>query len=105
MRPIVFAAAMIAAASVLAGTDAKAQSTMCPAAKTGGPAGPGAGTLIPLPDRALLAPPPEFNCESDGTSRDETIKEFDSRIAGTQRKRVEKPAQAGPGGGLRAKLE
>jgi hypothetical protein len=83
MRPILFAAAMIAAASVLAGTDAKAQSAMCPGAKTGDPAGSDATTLIPLPDRALLAPPPEFNCESDATS----------------------PAQADPGAALRAKLE
>ena len=105
MRPILFAAAMIAAAAVLAGTDAKAQSTMCPAAKTGRPAGPGAGTLIPLPDRALLAPPPEFNCESDATSRDETIEAFDRGIARTQGQPSESPAQADPGAALRAKLD
>jgi len=105
MRPILFAAAMIAAAAVLAGTDAKAQSTMCPAAKTGRPAGPGARTLIPLPDRALLAPPPEFNCESDATSRDETIKAFDRGITRTQDQPSESPAQADPGAALRAKLD
>jgi hypothetical protein len=54
---------MIAGASVLAGTDAMAQSTVCPTANAGRPAGPGARTLIPLPNRALLAPPPKFNCD------------------------------------------
>jgi hypothetical protein len=104
MRPILFAVAMIAAASVLAGTDAKAQSTMCPAAKTGRPAGPGASALVPLPDRALLAPPAEFDCESNA-SRDETVKAFDRWIARTRDQRSESPAQADPGAALRAKLD
>jgi len=72
MRPVLFAVAMIAAASVLAGADAKAQSTICPAASAGRPAGSGARTLIPLPDRGLLAPPAQFNCETKATSGDET---------------------------------
>jgi hypothetical protein len=104
MRPILFAAAMIAAASVLAGTDAKAQSTVCPAAKTDRPAGPGASTLIPLPDRALLAPPAEFNCESNAR-RDETVKAFDRWITRMRDQPSETPAQADPGAVLRAKLD
>ena len=65
MRLILFGATMVAAAFVLAGADAMAQSTR-PAAKTGGLAG--AGTQIPLPNRALLAPPAEFNCEFKAAS-------------------------------------
>jgi hypothetical protein len=60
MRPILLAAAMIGAMPVLAATDAMARSPMCPAAGAGISAG--ARTSIPLPDRALLAPPAEFDC-------------------------------------------
>jgi hypothetical protein len=62
MRPILFAAAMIGAMPVLAATDTMARSPMCPAASAGISARPGARTPIPLPDRALLAPPAEFDC-------------------------------------------
>jgi hypothetical protein len=104
MRPILFAVAMVAAASVLAGADANAQSSICPAASTGRPVGSGARTLIPLPDRALLVPPAEFNCESNA-SRDETVKAFDRWIARTRDQPSESPAQADPGAALRAKLD
>jgi Protein of unknown function (DUF3551) len=94
--PILFGATMIAAASVLAGTDAMAQSTVCPAAKAGRPAGPGARTLIPLPNRALLAPPPKFNCDFKDASSDE---------ARGQSSPGPPPAHADPDAALRAKLD
>lgn len=65
MHPILIGATVIAAATVLAGTHAMAQSTS-PAAKTDRPAG--ARTHIPLPNRTLLAPPAEFNCEFKAAS-------------------------------------
>src|SRR5262245_4301224 len=44
----------------------KAVKRACPAASTGGAAAPGSGTSIPLPSRALLTPPPDFNCAFKG---------------------------------------
>jgi hypothetical protein len=73
-----------------------AQSTMCPAAKTGRSAGPGARTLIPLPNRALLTPPAEFNCELKAASPDE---------APSQSSPGPPPAQADGDTALRAKLD
>jgi hypothetical protein len=46
-------------------------STMRPAATTRVSAWPDARTTIPLPDRALLTPTPEFNCEFETTSVDD----------------------------------
>jgi Protein of unknown function (DUF3551) len=94
--PILFGATMIAAASVLAGTDAMAQSAVCPAAKAGRPAGPGARTLIPLPNPALLAAPPKFNCDFKDASPDE---------ARGQSSPGPPPAHPDPEAALRAKLD
>jgi hypothetical protein len=93
MHPILFGGTMIAAASVLAGTDAIARSTR-PAAKTDRPAG--ARTHIPLPDRTLLAPPAEFNCEFKAASPNEAPGQSSPGPA---------PAQADPNAALRAKLD
>jgi BA14K-like protein len=93
MHPILFGATMIAAASVLAGTDAMAQSTR-PAAKTDRPAG--ARTHVPLPDQTLLTPPAEFNCEFKAASPDEARGQSSPGPA---------PAQADPDAALRAKLD
>jgi hypothetical protein len=71
MRPLLFAAAMIGAMSVLAATDAMARAPMCPGASAGISARPGARTPIPLPDRALLAAPPEFDCDFKDAGRDD----------------------------------
>jgi hypothetical protein len=73
-----------------------AQSTMCPAAKTGHPAGSGARTLIPLPNRALLTPPAEFNCELKAASPDEAPAQSSPGLP---------PAQADADTALRAKLD
>jgi hypothetical protein len=73
-----------------------AQSTMCPAAKPGHPAGPGARTLIPLPNRALLTPPAEFNCELKATSPYEAPGKSSPGLP---------PAQADADTALRAKLD
>jgi hypothetical protein len=62
MRPVLFVAAMIGAMPVLAATDAIARVPMCAAAGPGNPAGPGRRIQVPLPDAALLAPPPQFDC-------------------------------------------
>jgi hypothetical protein len=64
MHPILLGVTMIAAAFVLAGVDAMAQSTR-PAAKTDRPAA--ARAQIPLPNRTLLVAPAEFNCEKAAT--------------------------------------
>src|SRR5262245_16532992 len=78
----------------------------CAGASTASTPGSEAITSIPLPDQPLLVSPPEFNCESDATSRDETVKAFD-RIAGTDDRPSESPtpAQADPDAALRAKLD
>jgi hypothetical protein len=73
-----------------------AQSTMCLAATTGHPARPGARTLIPLPNRALLTPPAEFNCEINAASPDE---------APGKSSPGPPPAQADADTALRAKLD
>jgi hypothetical protein len=72
------------------------QSTMCPAATTGHPAGPGARTLIPLPNRELLTPPAEFNCEINAASPDEARGQSSPGLP---------PAQADADTALRAKLD
>jgi hypothetical protein len=59
MRPILFTGAMIGAMSVLAATDAVARSRTCPTASTD----------ITLLDRALLASPPEFDCDFKDAGR------------------------------------
>jgi hypothetical protein len=59
MRPILLAAALIGAMPVLAAADAVARSRTCPTASTG----------ITLPDRALLAAPPEFDCDFKDAGR------------------------------------
>jgi hypothetical protein len=64
MHAILLAAAMIGAMPVLAATDAMARSPVCPAASTG------ARTPIPLPDQAMLAAPPEFDCDFKDAGRD-----------------------------------
>jgi Protein of unknown function (DUF3551) len=81
----------LAANQIVGGTFA-AQSTMCPAAKTGHPAWPGARTQIPLPNRALLTPPAEFNCEINAA-------------APGQSSPGPPPAQADADTALRAKLD
>jgi hypothetical protein len=73
-----------------------AQSTMCPAATTGHPAWPGARTLIPLPNRALLTPPAEFNCEINAARPDEAPDQSSPGLP---------PAQADADTALRAKLD
>jgi BA14K-like protein len=95
MHPILFGATIIAAASVLVGTDAMAQSTHLDA-KTAHSARPGARTLIPLPDPALLAPPAEFNCEFKTASPDEARGQSSPGPA---------PALADRDAALRAKLD
>jgi hypothetical protein len=60
MRPILFAAAMLSAMS--AATAAVARVSVCPLANADASAGPGTRLPIPLPDQALLAPPPQFDC-------------------------------------------
>jgi hypothetical protein len=92
MHPILFGAT-IATASLLAATDAMAQSTR-PADKTDRP--DGATTHIPLPNRTLLAPPPEFNCEFKAASFDGARGQSSPGLA---------PAQADPDSALRAKLD
>ena len=89
MHPILFVVTMVAAASMLAGTDAMAQSSD-PATKTDRLAAAKARSAIPLPNRALLAPPAQFNCELK---------------AATQSQPGPAPAQADLDAGLRAKLE
>jgi hypothetical protein len=59
MRPILFTGAMIGAMSVLAATDAVARSRTCPTASTD----------ITILDRALLASPPEFDCDFKDAGR------------------------------------
>lgn len=44
----------------------KAVKRACPTASTGPATAPGSRTSIPLPSRALLTPPPDFNCEFKG---------------------------------------
>jgi BA14K-like protein len=95
MHPILFGATMIAAASVLVGTDAMAQSTH-PDAKTAHSAGPGERSLIPLPDPTLLAPPAEFDCEFKTASPNEARGQSSPGPA---------PAHADPDAALRAKLD
>jgi hypothetical protein len=95
MHPILFGATMIAAASVLVGTDTMAQSTY-PDAKTAHSAEPGARALIPLPDPTLLAPPAEFDCEFKTASPDEARGQSSPGPA---------PAHANPDAALRAKLD
>jgi hypothetical protein len=95
MHPILFGATMIAAASVLVGTDAMAQSTH-PHAKTAHSAEPRARRLIPLPDPALLTPPAEFNCDFKTASHDETHGQSSPGPA---------PTHANPDAALRAKLD
>jgi hypothetical protein len=73
-----------------------AQFTMCPAAKTGRPAGPGARTLVPLPNWGLLAPPAEFNCELNAASPDDASGQSSSGLP---------PAKADAGAALRSKLD
>jgi hypothetical protein len=84
----------LAVKQVVHGTSA--QSTMCLAAKTGHPAGSGARTLIPLPNRALLTPPAEFNCELKAASPDEAPGQSSPGLP---------PAQADADTALRAKLD
>jgi Protein of unknown function (DUF3551) len=83
----------LAVNQVLGGT---AQSIMCPAATTGHSAGPGARTLIPLPNRALLTAPAEFNCELKAASPDEAPGQSPPSLP---------PAQADADTALRAKLD
>jgi hypothetical protein len=95
MHTILFGVAMIAAASVLAGSDAMAQSTQR-TAKAGGPAGLEARTAIPLPNPTLLAAPVEFNCEFKAASSDEALGQSSPGLP---------PAQTDPDAVLRAKLD
>jgi hypothetical protein len=62
MRPVLFVAAMIGAMPVLAVTEAMARVPVCAAAGAGTSAARGTRIPVPLPDRALLAPPPQFDC-------------------------------------------
>jgi hypothetical protein len=84
----------LAVKQVVGGTFS-AQSTMCPA-KTGHPAWPGARTQIPLPNRALLIPPAEFNCEFKAASPDEPPGQSSPGLP---------PTQADGDTALRAKLD
>jgi hypothetical protein len=83
-------------ANQIAGGTFPVQSTMCPAATTGHPAGSGARSLIPLPNRALLTPPAEFNCELKAVSPDEAPGQSSPGLP---------PAQADADTALRAKLD
>jgi hypothetical protein len=85
----------LAVKQVVGGTFS-AQSTMCPAAKTGHPARPVARTQIPLPNRALLIPPAEFNCELKAVSPDEAPGQSSPGLP---------PAQTDADPGLWAKLD
>jgi hypothetical protein len=62
MRAVLLVAAMIGAAPVFAVTEAIARVPVCAAAGAGTSAARGARIPVPLPDRALLAPPPQFDC-------------------------------------------
>jgi hypothetical protein len=62
MRAVLLVATMIGAVPALAATEAMARVPVCAAGGAGSTASPATRTLVPLPDQALLAPPPQFDC-------------------------------------------
>jgi hypothetical protein len=77
MRPLLFAAVIIGVSSAMPSFDALAQNVCIPR-------GPDAQKSIPRLDRALLIPPPKFDCELKATGFDGPSGQMQASLAGAE---------------------